>query len=185
MKNEKQKSTNLISYKCRAELASDAYHFALDNSLSICFFKVEPIQKGIPDVVVTFESSLSIEELKLRLSKINDAHVMSESLKIEEEYDGERMSFEEETRKESTKEVQLDFLEKFIETIEKGDYTLEDEKNFRHGFWLHFPDEYIDLFRVFSRMAMSTEEYLPKAKKYLELLKLYSYEETMKKIYKK
>lgn len=176
---------NLIFYKCRAELASDAYHFALNNSVNIRIFKVEPIQNGIPDVVVTFESELSIEELKQRMSKINDAHVMSESLRIEEEYDGERMSFEEETRKESTKEFQLDFLEKFIETIEKGDYTLEDEKKFRLGFWILFPDEYIDLFRVFSRMVMSTEEYLPKAKKYLELLKIYSYEETMKKIYKK
>jgi hypothetical protein len=86
------KTEKFISYKCRAELASDAYHFALKNSLNIRSFKVEPIQKGIPDVVVTFESELSIEELKLRISKINDAHVMSNYLKIEEEYDGERIS---------------------------------------------------------------------------------------------
>lgn len=86
------KTENLISYKCRAEIPSEAYRFAMINSNDIWAFKVERIEKDIPDVVVSFQSKLTIEELKLRMSKIEDTHVMYESLKLENEYDGKRIS---------------------------------------------------------------------------------------------
>ncbi len=83
---------NLVSYKFRAELVKDVYDFALNNSKHIWVFKVKRMEKGIPDVVVTFKSELSLEKLKEKMIKIEDAHVMYQSLKIKEEYDGERMS---------------------------------------------------------------------------------------------
>jgi len=124
-------------------------------------------------------SNLKKEELSI------DSIPLKYGFKTSNEYDGERCNFEAKIRKESSKDIQLDFLENFIENIEKDNYTSKDFENFRPLFWTHFPDEYIDLFRVFNRILLSKEEYLPKAKKYLELLKLHSYEETIKKIYRK
>lgn len=174
---------NLIAYKCRAEIATDAYSFALNNSKHIWVFKVKRMEKGIPDVVVTFKSELSLEKLKEKMSKIEDAHVMYESLNLKEEYNGERIALKVEIQKEYSKDIQLAFLQNTIEIVEKGNYTRDDVFGFKKNFFELFPNDYVDLFRVFNRLFGSKNEYLPKAKKYMDFLKRYSYEETMNKIY--
>ena len=83
----------LTSYKCRANVATDAYRFALDNPLNIWDFKVQRFSKDIPNVVVTFKSELSLEAVKQRMSKIENTQVMNESLILEKEYYGKNILF--------------------------------------------------------------------------------------------
>ena len=45
----------------------------------------------LPDVEVSFSSSLELEDIRGRLDEIPDGHVMKESLNLEKDYTGERL----------------------------------------------------------------------------------------------
>ena len=47
--------------------------------------------RALPDTSVVFECTLSLNNLKLRALQLVDCHVIGESLKLESEYDGERV----------------------------------------------------------------------------------------------
>lgn len=81
------------------------------------------------------------------------------------------------------KNIKLDFLQNYIEQIEKDNVCEEDYQDFRKMFWLFYTDDYIGLFRVFAGMTMNKDKYLPIAKQYVDLLKTHSFEETIKIIY--
>jgi hypothetical protein len=51
-------------------------------------FTIEPM--GVPDVVVTFDTSSSLSEIKQKLREVPDSHVMLQTVKPINEYTGER-----------------------------------------------------------------------------------------------
>jgi len=76
-------------YKLRAEGLNDFINFlGTGIYFNVKSFTVEPI--GVPDVVVSFESNLSLSELKSKLRKVQDSHVMLETIKPINEYTSER-----------------------------------------------------------------------------------------------
>jgi len=77
------------TYKLRAEGLNDFLAF-LQNDMyfKIKYFTIEPI--GVPDVVVTFETSSSLSEIKEKLKEVPDSHVMLQTVKPINEYTGER-----------------------------------------------------------------------------------------------
>jgi hypothetical protein len=77
------------TYKLRAEGLNDFLAF-LQNDMyfKMKSFTIEPI--GVPDVIVTFETSSSLSEIKEKLKEVPDSHVMLETVKPINEYTGER-----------------------------------------------------------------------------------------------
>jgi hypothetical protein len=73
--------------------------------MKIKSFTVEPI--GIPDVVVTFITDSSLSEIKSKLKKVPDSHVMLETVKPINEYTGDRDG-EEYAKGGSIKELSFD-----------------------------------------------------------------------------
>jgi hypothetical protein len=77
------------TYKLRAEGLNDFLAFLQQGMyMKIKSFTVEPI--GIPDVVVTFITDSSLSEIKSKLKKVPDSHVMLETVKPINEYTGDR-----------------------------------------------------------------------------------------------
>jgi hypothetical protein len=77
------------TYKLRAEGLNDFLAFLQQGMyIKIKSFTVEPI--GIPDVVVTFITDSSLSEIKSKLKKVPDSHVMLETVKPINEYTGDR-----------------------------------------------------------------------------------------------
>ncbi len=76
-------------YKLRAEGLNDFINFlGTGVYFNIKSFTVEPI--GVPDVVVSFETNLSLSEIKAKLREVKDSHVMLDTIKPIKEYTGER-----------------------------------------------------------------------------------------------
>jgi len=75
-----------MTYKLRAECLFDINK--LVQSLPCSKFKIECAQ--FPDCTFEFESTYSLAEIKLVLTKIPDSHVMSETVRTIAEYTGER-----------------------------------------------------------------------------------------------
>ena len=76
-------------YKLRAEGLNDFINFlGTGVYFNVKSFTVEPI--GVPDVVVSFETNLSLSEIKAKLREVQDSHVMLETIKPIKEYTGER-----------------------------------------------------------------------------------------------
>lgn len=94
-----------------------------------------------------------------------------------------------ETRKEISKEEQLDFLERSIIYVDREEsYDFEVHYWFDSQFRNYFPfDEkngnYSELFRIFSRMYREKEKYLPQAKKHFELFKNHDYKRVIEILY--
>lgn len=82
-------SNKSISYKLRGEVVDDLLHFVQRATFRIDNFKVDQME-GIPDVELTFESKLTIDELKEILNTIEDSHVMIETLSEASFYTGDR-----------------------------------------------------------------------------------------------
>jgi hypothetical protein len=81
--------TGIKTYKLRAEGLNDFLAF-LQNDMyfKIKSFTIEPT--GFPDVVVTFDTSSSLTEIKQKLKEVPDSHVMLQTVKPFNEYTGER-----------------------------------------------------------------------------------------------
>jgi hypothetical protein len=81
--------TGIKTYKLRAEGLNDFLAF-LQNDMyfKIKSFTIEPT--GFPDVVVTFDTSSSLTEIKQKLKELPDSHVMLQTVKPFNEYTGER-----------------------------------------------------------------------------------------------
>lgn len=81
--------TGTKTYKLRAEGLNDFLAF-LQNDMyfKMKYFTIEPT--GFPDVVVTFETSSSLSEIKEKLKEVPDSHVMLQTVKPINEYTGER-----------------------------------------------------------------------------------------------
>lgn len=81
--------TGTKTYKLRAEGLNDFLAF-LQNDMyfKMKSFTIEPT--GFPDVVVTFETSSSLSEIKEKLKEVPDSHVMLQTVKPINEYTGER-----------------------------------------------------------------------------------------------
>lgn len=78
-------------YKMRAECSVDVGRFLIQvGCLSISSKMMEIDGAYIPDMEVTFTSRLSLAQLQKEIAKIEDGHVMFESLNIAEKYTGER-----------------------------------------------------------------------------------------------
>jgi hypothetical protein len=94
------------TYKLRAEGLNDFLAFLQQGMyMKIKSFTVEPI--GIPDVVVTFITDSSLSEIKSKLKKVPDSHVMLETVKPINEYTGDRDG-EEYAKGGSIKELSFD-----------------------------------------------------------------------------
>jgi predicted transcriptional regulator len=77
------------TYKLRAEGLNDFMNFLGTGVYSnVKSYTVEPI--GFPDVVVSFETNLSLSEIKAKLREVQDSHVMLDTIKPIKEYTGER-----------------------------------------------------------------------------------------------
>jgi hypothetical protein len=81
--------TGTKTYKLRAEGLNDFLAF-LQNDMyfKMKYFTIEPT--GFPDVVVTFETSSSLSEIKEKLREVPDSHVMLQTVKPINEYTGDR-----------------------------------------------------------------------------------------------
>ena len=88
----------MINYKFRAECDLDVMKFALKfNQNGKGLIKDMQIVRQkiydtipIPDVEVTFQSSVPIDHIKQVMAMVEDGHVMYQTLKPEAEYTGKR-----------------------------------------------------------------------------------------------
>lgn len=78
---------NETSYKMRAECMEDFCRFL--SRVHAISFKVEKLGSFF-DIVATFTTNLSLDEIKQKISTIPDGHVMLETITFESEYTGER-----------------------------------------------------------------------------------------------
>ena len=74
---------SLKTYKMRAECLHDVILFL--QSKRIYYFKIKK-ETLFPDVIITFKSSLTKKELNKILNKIEDSHVMKETLELKKDY---------------------------------------------------------------------------------------------------
>lgn len=76
----------MTNFKLRAECVRDAVKAILN--IPMVSIKMEQVR--FPDVELEFTSNLSFEDIKDRLDKIIDGHVMAESLDYIDKYTGKR-----------------------------------------------------------------------------------------------
>ncbi len=84
--------SQMNTYKFRAECLCDALKFK--SKISCVNFEIQEqtlLGYYIPDVEVSFESEMSLEELKDVLRTIQDGHVMLETIQSTELYTGQRI----------------------------------------------------------------------------------------------
>lgn len=79
-----------MTYKFRAECEIDAEQFQEENVDVISDLEINIIDVDFPDVHVTFESELSLEEIIDRMIIIPDGHVMYQTVQPIEKYTGNR-----------------------------------------------------------------------------------------------
>ncbi len=75
------------TFKFRAECVADVYRFVrLGHATNV----VVALHNTLPDVTVTFDSTLGLESVKRLMAKIVDGHVMRETVAPVELYTGQR-----------------------------------------------------------------------------------------------
>ena len=87
--------TKRTKYKMRAECSSDLGRFLMN--VTVFSFTADGLTiegLAVPDMEATFTSNLSLSQLRSEIAKIEDGHVMLESLNYAEEYTGERYAFQ-------------------------------------------------------------------------------------------
>lgn len=75
-------------YKLRAECLSDVVN--LLKILKTSSFLIETMENNLPDVELTFITAYNFIEVAGFISKVEDSHVMLQSLNIYDHYTGER-----------------------------------------------------------------------------------------------
>ncbi len=79
-------------YKFRAECRADVAKMMGEAPFENLSIQSQHLQgMTLPDVEVSFSSSLELEDIRGRLDEIPDGHVMKESLNLEKDYTGERL----------------------------------------------------------------------------------------------
>ncbi len=92
-KNQQNESrTELKKYKLRAECAEDFKKLAKLMGSNIMSKNVVKPDAAMPDVEVTFESDLSLKDIKDIIAKVQDGHVMKDTIKPINSYTGIRES---------------------------------------------------------------------------------------------
>jgi len=81
---------NYFSYKCRAECYFDIEALITLIIPTLLSFNVVRINESIPDVELTFISSLNMRTIKNIIGNIPDSHVMIDTLNFENLYTGNR-----------------------------------------------------------------------------------------------
>jgi len=76
-------------YKLRAECSTDVVQFIKNAHSQLTNFKMQK-DKDFPDVEFEFETELALDEIILKLKKIKDAHVMRQTVKPIDEFNGKR-----------------------------------------------------------------------------------------------
>lgn len=76
-------------YKLRAECSHDIALFIQKAHTEFTEFKMVK-KTGFPDVEFEFMTALELDEIELILEEIQDSHVMCQTVKPLDEYDGER-----------------------------------------------------------------------------------------------
>ena len=79
-----------MKYKFRAECIHDVAQFLIQSSKVIANLNTQQDNDGFRDVIVTFDSHLELSEIMDLIEKIEDGHVMCETVKPIEKYTGER-----------------------------------------------------------------------------------------------
>ncbi|MCD4714370.1 MAG: hypothetical protein K8R73_13900 [Clostridiales bacterium] len=79
-------------YRFRAELSSDFLNFLMNSTKTVGFYRYKVIKHDhtIPDIEVWLESDKPLEFIRNELRKVEDGHVMVQSLALEQDYTGER-----------------------------------------------------------------------------------------------
>tara|TARA_R110000868_G_scaffold275187_1_gene534865 strand:- start:177 stop:440 length:264 start_codon:yes stop_codon:yes gene_type:complete len=83
----------MTTYKFRAETLIDIELFKIQAGGHISNLKAipnDPETSTFPDITITFDSEMPIENLIYIMRKVEDGHVMFQTLKPIEEYTGER-----------------------------------------------------------------------------------------------
>lgn len=83
-------------YKMRAECLIDVARLLPTLGRGGLLYRVEILQPdaAYPDVVVTFEHAQDLEHLRCIIATQADAHVMAQTLQLEENFTGERNTIE-------------------------------------------------------------------------------------------
>jgi hypothetical protein len=76
-------------YKFRDECEHDVNELRMELGWR-CVKIVKTVEYYFPDVVVDLYTTLSLEEIKDEIRKINDGHVMLQTVELAENYTGER-----------------------------------------------------------------------------------------------
>jgi hypothetical protein len=79
-----------MKYKFRAECEHDYKEFKKLIQKEIVNEEITPLMAGFPDIVVEFDSSLVINELQNVLRKVEDGHVMLQTIALSENYTEKR-----------------------------------------------------------------------------------------------
>lgn len=78
-----------MKYKLRAEQAKDISEFIAIAHNELAYFEMKRWE-GLPDVDFEFETKLSLDKVLALLLRIDDSHVMYETVKPICEYTGDR-----------------------------------------------------------------------------------------------
>lgn len=116
-----------MKYKLRAECSRDIQRFfEMVNPKQVGKFKMIGSSK-FPDVELIFKSKLKLNELISILSKIEDCHVMVETINLKSNYTGERdYNLENFKEKEVIKKIGYNQTYKFLEDLflEKNNFNV-------------------------------------------------------------
>ena len=133
------------TYKLRAEGLNDFMNFLGTGVYSnVKSYTVEPI--GFPDVAVSFETNLSLSEIKAKLREVQDSHVMLDTIKPIKEYTGERYEgggdvesmSDEEIEDEYNKILSVQILAGDIDEDEVEELSISEKREFLEN----YKDEY-------------------------------------------
>jgi hypothetical protein len=81
----------MTTYRFRAECLHDVTSFLANSIRKIGFQKYTFSQEGpFPDVEVELEADMGLEDLRMELRKIEDGHVMVQTINLKDQYTGER-----------------------------------------------------------------------------------------------
>ena len=79
-------------YRFRAELPQDFLNFLTNSTKTVGFYRYKVIKHDhtIPDIEVWLESDKPLEFIRNELRKVEDGHVMVQTITLEQDYTGER-----------------------------------------------------------------------------------------------
>jgi len=133
------------TYKLRAEGLNDFMNFLGTGVYSnVKSYTVEPI--GFPDVAVSFETNLSLSEIKAKLREVQDSHVMLETIKPIKEYTGERYAGGGDVKSMSDEEIENEYNKILSVQILAGDIDEDEVEELsiseKREFLENYKDEY-------------------------------------------